>query len=100
MSFPTTAKALVLRMMGLRFMWQRHKAEATEIAGFTADSNNVSESDYSDEYTKEKSMLQNISQKARLPCDRFHGNKKNKTKQRRGNEKRFGFSMFGNNASA
>ncbi|MBA0865577.1 hypothetical protein Goshw_013478 [Gossypium schwendimanii] len=28
---------------GVEIMWQRDKAEVTEIAGFTADSNNVSE---------------------------------------------------------
>ncbi|TYI25642.1 hypothetical protein ES332_A05G063900v1 [Gossypium tomentosum] len=61
---------------GAEIMWQRDKAEVTEIAGFTPDSNNVSESDYNDEYTKEKST------------------KKKKPIQRRGNEKRFGFSMF------
>ncbi|MBA0774247.1 hypothetical protein Gotri_009468 [Gossypium trilobum] len=75
---------------GVEIMWQRDKAEVTEIAGFTADSNNVSESDFNDEYTKERSTFQNISQKAQLPCDRFHGKKI----QRRGNVKRFGFSMF------
>lgn len=59
---------------------QGEEAEATESARFAGDADHVSKSEDHDKNTENKSTRQNIPEKTRLPCSRFHDNTNFKTK--------------------